>query len=210
MVPPHAGRSRARARRLGPGGSARLNAFVADDHAQAFQIASTLRQFTQVWDVGAIDERGLGLVDILRARLLQVSGGELTLRPAALQRARDAAGARHGQLEAVLGEFGAKTFRWWKTGLERASAVCAIRSKVGDRVGTGWLVRAGSLQSHAGRRADGADQLPRRQRTRGQPRSAAGRRRARVRSPRRQSRLHGEAPSPGARRPSATTRACCA
>jgi len=125
---------------------AALNTFVADDHAQAFQIAGTLRQFTQVWDVGAIDARGLGLIDILRARLLQVSGGELTLRPAALRRARERAEPEPGQLEAVLGEFGAKTFRWWKTGLERASAVCAIRSKVGDRVGTGWLVRAGSLQ----------------------------------------------------------------
>ena len=125
---------------------AALKQYVADDKVQAFQIASTLRQFTQVWDVEAIDARGRALADILRARLLQVSGGEVTLDPAALQRARDRPEPSSGQLEAVLGAFGAKTFRWWKTGLERASAVCAIRSKMGERVGTGWLVRAASLK----------------------------------------------------------------
>ena len=130
---------------------AALNAYVADEHAKAFQIASTLRQFTQVWGVGAMDAgvddaRGRSLVDILRARLLEVPGGELTLQPAELQKARERPEPAAGQLEAVLGRLGAETFRWWKTGLERASAVCSIRSKMGDRVGTGWLVRAGSLQ----------------------------------------------------------------
>lgn len=122
-----------------------LKAYVGDVRAGPFTIASTLRQFTQVWDIEAVDARGRALADILRARLLEVGGGELTLTPAQLQRARKAADPPSGQLEAVLGSLGTKTWRWWKTGLERASAICSVRTKVGDRMGTGWLVRAGSL-----------------------------------------------------------------
>ena len=63
---------------------AALKSYIADDKAQAFQIASTLRQFTQVWDIEQIDDRGSALAEILRARLLALSSGELTLSPAAL------------------------------------------------------------------------------------------------------------------------------
>src|SRR5262245_10791044 len=124
---------------------AALKSYVADDKAQAFQIASTLRQFTQVWDIEQIDSRGSALAAILRARLLALSSGELTLSPAALQNARQHPDPPLGQLEAVLGPDGAKTWRWYKTGLDRATAVCAIRAKLGGRIGTGWLVSAASL-----------------------------------------------------------------
>ncbi len=123
-----------------------LRQYVARPDAQAFQIFSTLRQFTQVWDVESVDDRGRALADILRARLLQIEGGEMTLAPAALQQFRSRPAPAQAQLEAVLGDRGPETFRWWKTGLERAAAVCAIRAKLGGRIGTGWLVRAGSLQ----------------------------------------------------------------
>lgn len=122
-----------------------LKSYVADDKAPAFLIASTLRQFTQVWDIESIDARGQALADILRARLLEVSQGGVQLSPAELQRARAVVDPPAGQLEAVLGDCGAKTWSWWKTGLDRASAVCSIRAKLGQRMGTGWLVRAGSL-----------------------------------------------------------------
>jgi hypothetical protein len=125
---------------------AALKGYVADDRTGAFPIASTLRQFTQVWDIESVDSRGRALADILRARLLEVGGGELQLAPQALRLARERAQSTPtGQLEAVLGQFGIKTWKWWKTGLERASAICSVRTKVGDRIGTGWLVRAGSL-----------------------------------------------------------------
>jgi hypothetical protein len=125
---------------------AALRAYVADKNAKAFQIASTLRQFTQVWDIEAVDARGSALAEMVRARLLELSSGELTLSPQALQKAREAADPPAGQLEAVLGPDGAKTWRWYKTGLERAAAVCSIRMKLGGRIGTGWLVRADSLR----------------------------------------------------------------
>lgn len=124
---------------------AALKSYVADDKVPAFLIASTLRQFTQVWDIESIDARGRALADILRARLLEVSQGGVQLSAAELQRARAVTDPPAGQLEAVLGDCGAKTWSWWKTGLERASAVCSIRARLGGRMGTGWLVRAASL-----------------------------------------------------------------
>lgn len=126
---------------------AALKGYVADDRTGAFPIASTLRQFTQVWDIESIDTRGRALADILRARLLAVGGGELSLAPQVLRQARERAGAPAptAQLEAVLGAVGAKTWTWWRAGLDRAAAVCVVRTRMGERIGTGWLVRAEEL-----------------------------------------------------------------
>ena len=109
-----------------------------------FQIESTLRQFTEIWDVEA-DERGRGFVTTLRARLLQLSGGEIKVAPAELQRWRKQADPSKEQLEAILGSRGPETYRWWKTGLECARSVASIRQRLGSRIGTGFLVRAASL-----------------------------------------------------------------
>jgi hypothetical protein len=122
-----------------------VRAYAADKKAKAFLIASTLRQFTQVWDLEATDDRGRGLVEILRARLTQLPGGGLELAPDELQRSRAQPSPEKGQLEAVLGPKGPETFRWWKTGLDRALAVAAIRQRLGSRLGTGFLVRAADL-----------------------------------------------------------------
>jgi hypothetical protein len=122
-----------------------VRAYAKGPKAQAFQIASTLRQFTEIWDLEGRDERGQGVVSILRARLLELPGGQLEIGPQELQRLRGQADPAPSQLEAVLGKYGAQTFRWWKTGLDRALAVAAVRQKLGQRIGTGFLVKAQSL-----------------------------------------------------------------
>jgi tetratricopeptide (TPR) repeat protein len=122
-----------------------VRAYAAAADAKAFQIASTLRQFTEVWDLEASDDRGRGLVATLRARLLQLPGGALEMAPDEVQRLRQQPAPAPGQLEAVLGTAGAQTYRWWKTGLDRALAVAAIRPRLGSRLGTGFLIRAVDL-----------------------------------------------------------------
>ena len=122
-----------------------VKAYAAAPDAKAFQIASTLRQFTEVWGLETTDERGRGLVTTLRARLLDLPGGGLEIAPEELQRLRAQPAPDARQLEAVLGTAGAQTFRWWKTGLDRALAVAAIRQQLGGRLGTGFLVRAADL-----------------------------------------------------------------
>jgi hypothetical protein len=122
-----------------------VRAYAASEDVKPFQIESTLRQFTEIWDVESTDERGRGLVATLRARLLQLSGGEIKVAPRELQRWRERADPPKEQLEAILGPQGPQTYQWWKTGLERARSVASIRQKLGSRIGTGFLVRAGSL-----------------------------------------------------------------
>lgn len=123
-----------------------IEQYVAAGDVKEFQIASTLRQFTEVWDLENRDERGRALVDMLRARLLRLQGGGLRLSPAELQRVQARPTPYEGRLEAILGTYGAQTYQWWKTGIERARSVASIRHKVeGGRTGTGFLVRAKDL-----------------------------------------------------------------
>jgi len=122
-----------------------VRAYAASKDVRPFQIESTLRQFTEIWDVETTDERGRDLVATLRARLLQLSGGEIKVAPTELQRWRKQADPSKEQLEAILGSQGPQTYRWWKTGLECARSVASIRQRLGGRIGTGFLVRAASL-----------------------------------------------------------------
>jgi hypothetical protein len=122
-----------------------VSAYAASDDVRPFQIESTLRQFTQVWDIEALDERGRGLVATLRARLLQLKGGAIKATPEEMQRWRAQDPPTDGQLQAVLGAEGPQTYAWWWTGLKRAASVCAIRQKLGQRFGSGFLLKAGAL-----------------------------------------------------------------
>ncbi|HMO46275.1 MAG TPA: TRAFs-binding domain-containing protein [Rubrivivax sp.] len=118
--------------------------YVSAADTQAFHVAGTLRQFTQIWNLEA-EPRGRTLVDLLRARLMQLQGAELRVAPAELQRLSRQDAPPPFQLEAVLGPNGAQTYKWWKTGIERAAAVACVRQRLGGRVGTGFLLRAGDL-----------------------------------------------------------------
>jgi len=122
-----------------------VRAYAAADETKAFLLNSTLRQFTEVWDLENIDDRGRGLVDILRARLAELPGGGVELEVGNLRRLRAQPAPETGQLEAVLGSRGPQTFAWWKTGLDRAVSVAAIRQRLGGRIGSGLLLLAGDL-----------------------------------------------------------------
>ncbi len=122
-----------------------VRAYVNAPTAKAFQLASTLRQFTEVWDLEEVDERGRGLVNIVRARLMQLPGGGLEVGPQEVQRLQRQPTPEASQLEAVLGNQGVQTYRWWKTGLDRALSVGAVHQRLGSRLGTAFLVRAGDL-----------------------------------------------------------------
>lgn len=122
-----------------------LREYASKPDVPAFLIDSTLRQFDQVWDIDHGDLRGHGLVQILRARLLQLPFSELSVTPGKLREMQAQAPPSAGQLEAVLGQNGPQTYAWWMTGMQRAKSVAAIRQRLGNRVGTGFLVRAGDF-----------------------------------------------------------------
>lgn len=122
-----------------------LRSYVAAANVKAFQLKSTLRQFTKVWKLDEQHERGRGIVDILRARLLELPEGEVAMSAGELQSAARSVAPDHSQLEAVLGENGPRTYKWWKLGMQRALSVASIRHNLSGRVGTGFLIRARDL-----------------------------------------------------------------
>ena len=134
-----------------------LRDFLQAPGVQAFQVASTLRQFVEVWALdrlapgmpgvaltGPALERARALVAVLRARLLQLPGGQLELPAGSLGAPNEQAAAApsRGQLEAILGKDAAKTFAWWCAGVEAARSVAVVRQRLGQRLGTGFLVSA--------------------------------------------------------------------
>jgi len=117
-----------------------LRQYVVAPGVREFHLKSTLRQFAEVWELGG-STRGKAVLEILRARLLQSNEANVEIAAHEVnQKAAD-----KSQYEAILGKEGAKTFEWWRTGMQRANSVAAIRQKLADRVGTGFLVRAGDL-----------------------------------------------------------------
>ena len=187
-----------------------VRAYAAAPDAKAFQIASTLRQFTQVWDLEAVDERGRGLVDILRARLLQLPGGDLELDArggaALCARSRTRAKASSRRCWARTGRrptgggrpASTARSRWRRCGSSSAGgsapASSCARGALGLEPADELLVLTNFHVVNAAR---------------GQPRHPAGGGRGGVRGGRPGPGLRGRGRSCGPRRPSGTTRACC-
>lgn len=133
-----------------------LRPYLTDEGTQAFHVASTLRQFTEIWQLEQITPDSPGhslrspaavqqahnLVDMLRARLLSLPDGQVSLPP---RRRAEPPAPTDTQLQAVLGGDGPVTFQWWRAGVKAGESVAAVRQRLGKRFGTGFLVRAGDL-----------------------------------------------------------------
>jgi hypothetical protein len=100
--------------------------------ADAFEVASTLRQMQEVWRLNNTDPPGAALIPILRAAQLHKEGGGMTVP---LEEARQ-------DLEKVFGSDKSQSLKWYQDGLERGKSVCRIEMANGKGFGTGWLVRS--------------------------------------------------------------------
>jgi len=84
---------------------------------------------------------------------MQLTGSELVAQLAARwarlwppsQQSAKAAQPSDAQLQAVLGDDGPRTFRWYQAGVAAASSVASVRQRLGNRFGSGFVVRAGDL-----------------------------------------------------------------
>lgn len=124
-----------------------LKIYLSDPGVSAFDVGSTLRQFSQVWGLQtAQDARERGILQALRARLLQLPGAEINLRPQEVKRLQAQSTPSAEQLEAILGTDGTTSYRWWKMGLDAACAVGAVYAGVDQRIGTCFLVKASDIK----------------------------------------------------------------
>lgn len=126
--------------------------YVRCPATDAFMLAGTLRQMTEVWDLDR-DDGGprQEIVDLLRAHLLDMERGGLQISPAETQEGARAPDAEDRRLEAVLGRDAYVTIEWYRRGLTTAQAVAKVR--VGpDPLGTGFLMWSDALGLPAPRR----------------------------------------------------------
>lgn len=123
----------------------RLDTYLAAG-PDAFEVASTLRQLQQVWDLDAETAPGTHLIPVLKATLLAREGtedvaiGPAELSTATLDRISDDAG-----FEKVLGTERFDSLMWFRTALRRCHAVARIEDPIDGGIGTGFLVRGPDL-----------------------------------------------------------------
>ena len=121
-----------------------LAAYANDPAADAFELASTLRQFTEVWQLVAGVEPGSTVLPILQSALLQREGGRVDLEHG-LQSGASMVQDTVQALEAVLGDTRFVPLKWYRTGLQRCAGVARIETQWGQGFGTGFLVRGEDL-----------------------------------------------------------------
>jgi len=109
----------------------RTTMYAQAKDADAFEIASTLRQLEEVWRLRDDEVNGHTILNILRGQLLLRQGGSVQLQ----------ASAATFNLEKVFGFDRSVSLTWYSTGLERAKSIARIETN--DKgFGTGWLVNA--------------------------------------------------------------------
>jgi hypothetical protein len=117
-------------------------AYSLDTDADSFEVASTLRQFEEVWRLRDEKTPGSTILPILRAAKLRAEGGAVHTTPKDVK--EEVAVVRHAirKLERNFGDDRIVTLRWYETGLLRTRSVARVERLSGKGHGTGWLVRS--------------------------------------------------------------------
>jgi V8-like Glu-specific endopeptidase len=124
-----------------------LDSYVDGPYTDAFELGSTLRQLIEVWRLRGDREPGARLLPLLRAKLLEREGGEITVRPSDLGRGALDQMIRRQHLERVFGAERFQSLGWFKDALERCRAVARIEDEYEDGIGTGFLVDGTALHA---------------------------------------------------------------
>lgn len=127
-----------------------LAKYVAAPYTDAFELASTLRQLTEVGRLDMASELGRNILPALRAELLKREGGGIELSPADLRAETLQHAAPDGKFEKVFGADSYVTFEWYQMGIDRCRAVAAVCKESGEGFGTGFLLKGADLHASLG------------------------------------------------------------
>lgn len=116
--------------------------YAACEDADAFEIASTLRQLDEVWQLSDSTPACSRLLPILRAALLSKEGGALTVEPESVKGEIARTESARDNLEKVFGADKTRTLSWYMKGLERCKSIARVERLDGKGHGTGWLINA--------------------------------------------------------------------
>ncbi len=127
-----------------------LAKYIASPDADAFELASTLRQLTEVERLDMQSEVGQAVLPVLRGELLKREGGGIEISPTELRAESRQHSAGDGKFEKVFGADSYVTFEWYQTGIDRCRAVAAVCKESGEGFGTGFLLRGADLHATLG------------------------------------------------------------
>jgi len=117
--------------------------YVKHEGSDAFEIASTLRQLTEVWRLGPLSNDGGSIIVLLQAHLLAREGGQVSFTPPQLTSRRLQSVSE--QLQAQFGSEEMLPLRQLQRGIERCQSVAMITRTSGIGFGTGFVVSAAEL-----------------------------------------------------------------
>ena len=120
--------------------------YARADGADAFEFASTLRQFEEVWQLDGENKSHAPILQVLRASLLEKEGGAVQLADVRHEIAMADTLNSNKQFEKVLGQDRYRTHRWYVTGLNRAINVAQVIDRNGNGQGTGFLLDGGNIR----------------------------------------------------------------
>jgi hypothetical protein len=126
---------------------AEASRYLISNGADAFELASTIRQLTEVWQLNDQEPPGSLLLPICKAGHLSKSGAIIEGNPKKISEDAAAAGsaieAMKGEgFEKVFTEDAMKTLVWYKKGLDQCNSIARVERLSGKGHGTGWLVKA--------------------------------------------------------------------
>ena len=113
--------------------------------ADAFEIAGTLRQFEELWQLDVGDPGHARILEVLRSALLDREGGSVRLDDVRAESDAIDTLLEDDAFEQILGPDRFKNLRWYREGLERARSVCKFVDRYGDGFGSGFLLPAEAL-----------------------------------------------------------------
>ncbi|HET6890480.1 MAG TPA: serine protease, partial [Pyrinomonadaceae bacterium] len=116
--------------------------YVDSIDADAFEVSSTIRQLTEVWQLNYNEPPGNHLLPILKAAQLSKEGATSDRDAKHVMEEAVSVGAAVSDLERVFGRDRTVTLNWYKKGLEQCNSIARVERLDRRAHGTGWLVKA--------------------------------------------------------------------
>lgn len=108
----------------------------------AFEINSTIRQLTEVWQLDESKSVGRYVLPICKAAHLRKESSAQFTTPQGVKKESDSLEDAMEGLELIFGDDRMLPLKWYKKGLDQCNSVARVERKVGKGSGTGWLVQA--------------------------------------------------------------------
>lgn len=116
--------------------------YISHPDADAFELRSTLRQLTEVWQLNEKHAPGKHLLPILRAGHLRKEGSTAQgdFKDVIAEAIATAEAVK--DCNAIADDDTTEPLHWYKTALEQCRAIASVETLGGKSLGTGWLVNA--------------------------------------------------------------------